>query len=311
MARQKKRLTPLGIIAAVAVLAFVLFANLGDRNVFPGWLQNPVNTANSATGHLIFPDQPAKIENLEVCFFDVGQADSIFVSCDGATMLIDAGNPDDSDTVENNLKRLGVTSLDYVVGTHPHSDHIGGLSQIISDFNVKEIMMTGTANNTNVYYNLLKTIQSKGKKITKPAVGKTTKFGGGSFTVDAPNAAYEDMNNDSIVIRFTYHKLSFLFTGDASKDSEKDMLSRHDNLQADVLKVGHHGSQTATSAAFLKAVNPRYAVISVGASNSYGLPDESVISRLENAGVKVFRTDENGTVIFKSDGDTITCNTEK
>lgn len=298
---------------AAVVALFLLLYNLGQAGMLPGFMQSAVNTANRSTGNLIYTSSAGNIsEGLTVEVIDVGQADSIFIACEGKTMLIDGGNPEDAKNIENTLHNLNVSTLDYVVATHPHADHIGGLSTIIKDFNVKAVMMTDKKMTTTIYLNLLKAIGAKGLKITQPKLGGSYSLGGASFTVIAPNSKnYEDINDSSIVIRMTYKSRSFLFMGDASKASETDILKKGYTLQADVLKVGHHGSSTASTAAFLKVVSPKIALISVGKDNSYGLPDESVLNRLAKANIKIFRTDENGSIILHSDGNTISYSTGK
>jgi beta-lactamase superfamily II metal-dependent hydrolase len=173
------------------------------------------------------------------------------------------------------------------------------------------MMMSDVHDTTETYYDLLDAVAAKNKKITVVKPGDTYSLGGAQLTILAPVGNYEDLNDMSVVIRLCYKKISFLFTGDASKDSEEDMLKENRDLSADVLKVGHHGSSTATTPEFLKAVHPKYAVISVGAGNRYGLPDSSVINELKAAGVIILRTDIDGTIVFYSDGNNITYKMEK
>jgi competence protein ComEC len=253
-----------------------------------------------------------KLVNLSIHFIDVGQADSIFIYCDGSTMLIDAGTNVAGIKIENYLKAYNITELNYLVATHPHEDHIGGMPDIINNFKIDKMIMTRVTNNTKTYENLLNAISNKGLKITEAIPGNSFKFGGAECTIFAPNSSsYADLNDSSIVIKLTYKGKSFLFTGDASEPSEADMLKKGYDLKADVLKVGHHGSSSASSAAFLKAVNAQYAVISVGLGNPYGHPAKTTLDKLSNAKVKVFRTDESGTVIFSYDGKNLKVTTEK
>jgi len=243
---------------------------------------------------------------------DVGQADAILIKQGTSAMLVDAGNNADAEFVVQYIKAQGVTKLDYVIGTHPHEDHIGGLDAVIRAFQIERIIMPKAVATTKTYEDVLAVIQQKGLKITAPVPGTKFAFGSASFTVLAPNSAdYESLNNHSVVIRLVYGKTSFLLTGDAENISEKEMLDKAFTLKSDVLKVSHHGSDTSTTTDFLGAVDPRYAVISVGKDNSYGHPSSSVIKRLQDRGVQVYRTDENGSVTAISDGATITFAVQK
>jgi competence protein ComEC len=240
---------------------------------------------------------------MKVNFIDVGQGDSILVQLpDGRNMLVDAGTRDAGIKVIDYLKKAGIKKIDYLVATHPHEDHIGGMAAVIRGFNVGVIYMPKATHTTKTYIELLETIQSKGLKITAAEAGvKIIDTGGLSVLVLAPNsAACEDLNNYSVVINLTYGKIGFLLTGDALAQSEKEMLAKGTGLKADVLKVGHHGSYSSSSQGFLDAVNPKYAVISVGAGNDYGYPHDAALRRL--SGIQLYRTDLDGNVVFTTDG---------
>ena len=253
-----------------------------------------------------------ELSNLSVHYIDVGQGDSIFIYCDGSTMLIDAGTNEAGAKVRSYLNVYNIKELNYLVATHPHEDHIGGMTEIINNFKIDKMIMTNVTTNTKTYENLLTAISNKGINLTEAKPNYSFKLGGSDCTIFAPNSSsYKDLNDSSVVIKLTYKGKSFLFTGDASQPSESDMLNKGYDLKADVLKVGHHGSNSATSATFLKAVNPQYAVISVGLGNVYGHPTKSTLDKLEKANVKVYRTDENGTVIFGYDGNNLKVTTEK
>jgi len=249
--------------------------------------------------------------NLEVHFIDVGQGDATLIRCDGETMLIDAGDNDKGTKVQLYLKKQGVDQLQYLVGTHPDADHIGGMDVIITKFivNSNEIWMPDCDNDTATYRDVVDAIEYKGLKRRCPEVGETFSLGKAVVTILAPINYYENINNNSIVIKVQKGNNSFIFTGDAMEEEEMDLvLSDAGALDADVLRVGHHGSKYSTSGLFLDSVSPEYAVISVATDNTYGHPTAECLNNLRMAGVKVFRTDEQGTIIAISDGNTISWN---
>lgn len=255
-------------------------------------------------------DQPTS-GTLTIHFIDVSQADAILVQLpSGQNILIDGGNNDDGDLVVNYLKQQGIKRLDHVIGTHPHEDHIGGLDVAIRSFEVGKVYLPKVTHNTKTYEDLLLAIKGKGLKVNQAKAGVKLDVGSGIEAVMlAPNSSsYEDLNNYSAVLKLTYGSTSFLFTGDAEAESENEILRTGSSIKSDVLKVGHHGSSSSTTAAFLKAVSPKYAVISVGKGNDYGHPHPETLAKLAEAGVEVFRTDLQGTIIASSDGKTITFN---
>ncbi|MBE6069572.1 MAG: MBL fold metallo-hydrolase [Clostridium lundense] len=252
-------------------------------------------------------------EDLKVSFIDVGQADSILIQTpNGKNMLIDAGNNADGSKVVSYLKNMGITQLDIIAGTHPHEDHIGGLDTVINMFKVGKVYMPKVTSTTETFQDVVTAINNKGMTITAPIPGEVVDLDQDvNLEILAPNGgSYEDLNNYSIVFKLTYGSKSFLFTGDAEGISEQEMLSGGYNLKADVLKVGHHGSNSSTTSAFLSAVSPKYAVISVGKGNTYGHPTQTTLDKLKNIGAAVYRTDELGTIVATCDGNNITFNTK-
>ncbi|HWQ90021.1 MAG TPA: MBL fold metallo-hydrolase [Desulfitobacteriaceae bacterium] len=247
-------------------------------------------------------------QKLKISYIDVGQADSTLIQIpNGRNVLIDAGNNDDSDKIVTYLKEQGINKLDIVIGTHPHEDHIGALDTVIKTFTIGQIIMPPKDSTTNTYRDVIEAIAGKGQKIVKAQSGLNLDLGSEvSAQLLAPNSSdYEEINNYSAVLKITYGKTSFLFEGDAQSLSELEMVKAGYDLKADVLRVGHHGSQTSCSDIFLAKVQPKYAVISVGRENSYGHPSQATLDKLYQYGVKVYRTDQSGTIISESDGTNI------
>lgn len=248
---------------------------------------------------------------LKVHFLDVGQGDSIFIELpDKKTMLIDTGENYHGEGIINYIENCGYSKIDYLVATHPHSDHIGSMSYIVRHTRIENVYMPKVAANTKTYKNLLESISDKGLKITSAKAGlNIADENDYKIDVAAPTKIDSDnLNNCSAVIKLTYKDNSFLFTGDAEKDELSQIKS---DISADVLKVGHHGSSTSTNKSILKKVNPDYAVISVGKNNDYGHPHESTLKLLKDFNCKIYRTDIDATVVFTSDGKSITVKTNE
>lgn len=252
--------------------------------------------------------------DMSVHFIDVGKADSIYIKCKDKNILIDAGEKNTYDLVNEYLRRQNVKVLDLVIATHPHTDHIGGMPKVIEEFQINKLLMPELKEEviptSRTYEKFLLAIKNKNIAPERPIPGTSFNVGELIFEVLAPNKQYDDVNNNSIVVKMTFKNTSFLFTGDAEKESENDMMNNNFNLEADVLKVGHHGSKTSTSSAFLRKVNPKYAVVCVG-EDRYNLPKKITIDKLTKRNIKVFRTDCNGTVVFSTDGNKISVFTEK
>ncbi|MCB2310571.1 MBL fold metallo-hydrolase [Clostridium tagluense] len=249
--------------------------------------------------------------NLIVHFINVGQADSILIQQGSKYMLIDAGNNGDGKLVKNYLLKQGVKSLDYVIGTHPHEDHIGGLDYIINDFKIGKIYLPKVTSTTKAFGDVIVAIKNKGMKVSEPKPGETFNLGTAKCTILAPNnSKYKDLNNYSVVVKLEFGSNSFLLTGDAEDISEGEILAKGFNIKADLLKVGHHGSRSSTTDKFLNKVNPKYAVISSETGNDYGHPHKETMDKLKNKNISVYRTDELGTIIATSNGKTISFNTK-
>ncbi len=250
---------------------------------------------------------------MSVCMLNVGKADALVIECDGETMLVDGGTADYGDEICQYLKRRGTESLKYVVNTHPDSDHAGGIAEVLEQYEVgtflwphfpEEILAEGSG-----WEEAQKVCREKGILSRNVGVGELLYLGDMRIEVLGPVKEYEDANDNSVVLRLVYGESKILLTGDAEEPAEKDLIERG-RLEADVLKVGHHGSSTSTSAAFLEEVMPETALISVGPDRN-NLPRSDVLARLREAGADIYRTDFDGSVLVVSDGKTIKVITEE
>ncbi len=250
------------------------------------------------------------IDSLEVHYIDVGQGDATLIKCGGSAMLIDAGENDKGTFVQNYISKQGVKSLEYLIVTHPDSDHCGGADVIINKYDIDTIIMPDYAKDTQSYRDVIQALDHKRYKITSPVVGTVYQLGDAEFTVIAPSQKDygDEANNYSVGIILEHGDKKFVFTGDAEEEAEADMLRNRMDLSADVLKVGHHGSKTSSSEAFIDAVSPEYAVISCEENNEYGHPHSATLNILRSAKIKVFCTDEQGSLAAVSDGKEITWN---
>lgn len=247
--------------------------------------------------------------DLQVHFLDVGQGDCTIVLCDGEAMVIDGGPASASSFVYSYIRNtLELQHIDYVISTHPHLDHVYGLSSVLNAAPVDLILTPVLKWDSKAFESMLKYAEMQGTPLSVPHEGDTLQLGGATVTILHcwPEAIdYGRTNDSSIVVRIDYGHTSFIITGDAEDWSEYMMIDSGMNLKADVLRVAHHGSNTASTAEFLRTIQPKYAVISVGKDNGYGHPHREVLGRLAEVAAKVLRTDELGTIIMESDGEAI------
>lgn len=304
------RNTKLRRCLALLCLALLLMAGCGmapasaapSPAAFPAQAVQPSVT----TGE----DMPEEGSSFSVHFIDVGQADAALVECDGHFMLIDGGNRGDSDVIYTVLKKAGADKLDIVVASHAHEDHIGGLPGAFNYATAELTLCPVTDYDSGVFETFKEYAEDRGGGLTVPEAGDKYALGSAEVEILGLNAG-EDTNNTSIMLMIRYGETSFLFTGDAEREAEQALLDSGAELKADVLKLGHHGSDTSTSYPFLREVMPEYAVISVGEGNSYEHPEEGTLSRLRDADCKILRTDLNGDIIISSDGEELTVTTDK
>lgn len=243
---------------------------------------------------------------INVSFIDVGQGDSILIQVNNKVMLIDSGPKSEKERLVKYLDTLNLQTIDYVIATHPHEDHIGNMAYIINKYKVEEFYSPKASSNTSAFENMIESLSRKNLKINILKAGVSSINLGSNTTVEvlAPNLTnYENLNNYSPIIRVTYGKISFLFTGDAESDLEEEVINKSYKLKSDILKVGHHGSSTSTSKEFLNKIDPSIAIISVGEDNTYGHPTKETLNTLSN--IKVYRTDINGTIVISSNGESI------
>lgn len=281
---------------------------------FKKWLAVTAAAATMLPGAMAVPaaesTQSETLDPLTVHFIDVGQGLAILAQAGDDVLVYDGGNSDAASYFVSYLQQEGVTDIDYMIASHYDADHLNGLVGALHAFDTDTIIAPDYEHNSKLYTSFYNTVSEQGKEVTYPEVGDEYEFGEGSFTILGPTEIRDDSNNNSVVVRLDYGDTSFLFTGDAEAKEEKDIIAANEDLDCDVLSVGHHGSASSTSWDFLEQVLPEYAVISCGVNNSYGHPDPDTIEKLDSVEAQIFRTDLQGNIIAISDGETISWNTE-
>jgi competence protein ComEC len=275
-----------------------------------GWIRLPL----IALLLLLASSSVTASENLTAHFIDVGQGDSILLQFNQTDVLIDGGSQNMGQRVENYLRNQGVSSLDLVVSTHPHEDHIGGLVKILQDFPVDNVLDSGQPHSSQVFNTYLSLIDQKNITYTAAERGQKINLDP-NISIDVlspPETLFAgDLNQNSIVLKVAYNNVSFLLMGDANNKAESSLLSSGQDLKSDILKVGHHGSATSSSYLFLSKVLPAISIISVGAGNDYGHPTQQTLTALEDIGSTIYRTDTSGNIMVTTDGQSYSISTEK
>lgn len=307
--KNKTGVTGRAIFMTLFVLAAALVAAIGLNGT--AYRVSFLPSMARVMGYFGFSDAP-HVERPEgdaaVNFIDVGQGDCILISTDSKNVLIDCGEEDSSETVIRYLESRGVRRLDYVIATHPHTDHIGGMYKVLSAFSVGTVLLPELGEDmvpiSTAYSKMLDVIEKKNIKMRYAKAGEQIRLEGGTYLdfLGPLHDDYDTLNNFSLVTKFTHGRNSFLLTGDVERAGENDLLNAGAAVEATVLKVAHHGSTSSSTPAFLKRVNPQYAVISVGRDNAYGHPMPEVLERLEALDCQLLTTAQYGHIVFMSDG---------
>ena len=293
----KKQLTKALLVLIILVAGYFYTTYFDNKNITKDVTTNVKQTINESSS------------NLKIYFVDVGQADCILINDNNEYGLIDAGNNEDGEKIVKYFKDLGITKFKYVFGTHAHEDHIGGMDNIIENFQIEHFYMPDTITTTRTFEEVLDALEEKNIAFETPEEDENLTFSDTVFKVLHVGKDKRDLNDTSIVLKLTYKNTSYLFMGDATSSVEKAILDK--DIKSDVLKVGHHGSQYSSTISFLKKVSPKYAIIEVGKNNSYNHPKEVTLKKLEDLGTKIYRTDEDGTIILTSDGENMSFETVK
>lgn len=284
------------IMAILGILSIFLYNNLNDSYAKP----DDISSSNIKITNNVDIGK----DTLEIYYLDVGQADSILIRMNNHNMLIDAGNNSDGPLLVKYFQELGISNFDYVIGTHAHEDHIGGMDDIINSFTINHFYMPDALTTTITYEDVLDSLASRNVAYETPNIGSSFTFDNCTFKILYLGTDSSDLNNTSIVIKLIYQNTSYLFMGDATKTVENQL----DDVKANVIKIGHHGSNYSSGKDFINKVNPQYAIISVGIDNKYNHPADSIINLLKNNNISIYRTDQDHTIYLVSDGTNININ---
>ena len=311
---RRLRFLIIGLVLLLAVVFLVRLAGKPQATPPPASTATPIlvqatptrqGATSRATNTLpagITPAAPFTTTRLlKAYFLDIGQGDSILLKGPDFTILIDAGRHDHNDVVPY-LEEIGIESLDLLIGTHPHADHIGQFPQVLARYPVKEVWMSGDLNTTKTFEDAIDAVADSGAAYHEPRAGEVYQIGSARIEVLNPDQLTGDVNEGSVSVRILFGKIAFMFTGDAEEPTENAILARGDELKSQILKLGHHGSDTSSSPAFLEAVQPELAIWSAGIDNTYGHPKAEVIDRLKEMGVTLLGTAINSTIIVTTDG---------
>lgn len=303
---KKKQKASRTIITAVIMFIFLIayvYAHENDLITESSNTEETYTQEQEVPGDLAFTSDEEKSGNVYLEFLDVGQADSILISICGEYVLIDCGNIADGPLVTEHLKNLGIDKLEYLIITHPHEDHMGGAVDVINGVEIGHIIMPDRMKTTKIFEKMLDAITERNVDVIFPNVKDVFEVNGGTFTVLSCDNDAKDDNGSSVVTLFTYDDFDVLLTGDATTANEKEILTWYEFNDIEVLKLAHHGSVTGNSKKYLEAVSPENAIISVGRNNTYNLPKDEIIERVEKLNIPIYRTDESGTIIVTYDND--------
>ncbi len=303
--REKKIILKLILVLLIIILGY--FSGLNkNENI------NNINTENNISEN-VNKESNINGKSFEIHFIDVGQGDCILIKNNNEYALIDAGNNEYGDIVVKYLKNQNIENLKYIFATHGDSDHIGGLDVVINELDFDKIFYPKQVKTTQTFIEFAQAIKNKNKQIDEPVIDNVMYLGeDAKITILSPEKKeYEESNNYSIVLKLDYYNNSFIFMGDAERDIENYLLNKNIDLKCDLIKLGHHGSNSSSTYNFIKKVNPEYAVITVGLNNEYNHPSQKVLNRLNNLDIDIYRTDESGNIIVKSDGTNISIEKER